>query len=59
MIYLLVISVITIIILAVLLYRAIKLVKDKQANLESLQANLDRTRTNLAVHEQKNDELHH
>lgn len=59
MIYLSVITVITIIILAVLLYRAIKLVKDKQVNLESLQANLDRTRTNLAVHEQKNDELHH
>lgn len=36
-----------------------KLVKDKQANLESLQANLDRTRTNLAVHEQQNDDLHH
>ncbi|OTG72473.1 hypothetical protein B9T23_14650 [Acinetobacter terrae] len=59
MIYLSVITIITIIILAVLLYRAIKLVKDKQVNLESLQANLDRTRTNLAVHEQKNDELHH
>ena len=59
MIYLSVITVITIIILAVLLYRAIKLVKEKQVNLESLQANLDRTRTNLAVHEQKNDELHH
>ncbi|TCH62963.1 DUF4041 domain-containing protein [Acinetobacter sp. ANC 4862] len=59
MIYLSVIAVITIIILAVLLYRAMKLVKDKRANLESLQANLDHARKNLAAHEQKNDELHH
>ena len=60
MIYLSIITTITTIsILTLLLYRATKRVKNKQANLESLQANLDRTRANLAAHEQKNDELHH
>ncbi|MFH7766677.1 DUF4041 domain-containing protein [Acinetobacter sp. BSP-28] len=46
-------------ILVGLLYRAIIRIRKKQLNLESLQLNLDRTRNNLAEHEQQNDELHH
>lgn len=42
-----------------LLYRAIMQIRKKQIMLESLQVNLDRTRNNLAEHEQQNDALHH
>jgi len=51
--------ILTTIILVGLLYRAIILIRKKQFNLESLQVNLDRTRNNLAEHEQQNDALHH
>ncbi|MEJ2900015.1 DUF4041 domain-containing protein [Acinetobacter sp. NS-4] len=51
--------ILTTIILVGLLYRAIIRIRKKQLNLESLQVNLDRTRNNLAEHEQQNDALHH
>ncbi|OTG75122.1 hypothetical protein B9T26_06015 [Acinetobacter sp. ANC 4169] len=51
--------ILTTIILVGLLYRAIIQIRKKQLNLESLQVNLDRTRNNLAEHEQQNDALHH
>jgi phage shock protein A len=51
--------ILTTIILVGLLYRAIIKIRKKQLNLESLQVNLDRTRNNLAEHEQQNDALHH
>jgi len=51
--------ILTTIILVGLLYRAIIRIRNKQLNLESLQLNLDRTRNNLAEHEQQNDALHH
>lgn len=51
--------ILTTLILLGLLYRAIMQIRKKQIMLESLQVNLDRTRNNLAEHEQQNDALHH
>lgn len=51
--------ILTTFILVGLLYRAIIKIRKKQRTLESLQVNLDRTRNNLAEHEQQNDALHH
>jgi phage shock protein A len=51
--------ILTIMVLVGLLYQAIIRIRNKQLNLESLQVNLDRTRNNLAEHEQQNDALHH
>ncbi|CAB1209835.1 DUF4041 domain-containing protein [Acinetobacter bouvetii] len=51
--------IITIVIVLALVYGVIRLLKEKKNNIVSLQANLDRTRTNLAEHELQNDELHH
>ncbi|WP_349679440.1 DUF4041 domain-containing protein [Acinetobacter sp. UBA5934] len=51
--------ILTTMVLVGLLYQAIIRIRNKQLNLESLQVNLDRTRNNLADHEQQNDALHH
>lgn len=50
--------ILTTLILVGLLYRAIIKIR-KQRTLKSLQVNLDRTRNNLAEHEQQTDALHH